>query len=151
VTHGSKKGRAMAYLDWNPAYDTGVAGIDYEHQRLVALLNEIYGLILNAAEPHKIAGILADFHARAAAHFALEEKIMHDRNFPGLRERRDTHYRLLDQVREIMDGYEVGAYRAGANLPETLKTWLSEAMDIDVKLFAEIEDANLRAWGLRRA
>ena len=141
----------MAYLDWNPAYDTGVAGIDYEHRRLVALLNEIHGLILSGAEPHKIAGTLADFHARAAAHFALEEKIMQDQNFPGLEERRDTHYRLLDQVREIMDGYEVGSYRAAANLPETLRKWLSDAMDIDVKLFAEMGDAKLRVWGLRRA
>ena len=141
----------MAYLDWNPAYDTGVAAIDYEHRRLVALLNEIHGLILSGAEPQKIAGTLADFHARAAAHFALEEKIMRDRNFPGLRQRRDTHYRLLDQVREIMDSYDVGSYREGANLPDTLRKWLSEAMDIDVKLFAEIEEPNLRAWGLSRA
>jgi hypothetical protein len=76
---------------------------------------------------------------------------MRDRNFSALRERRDIHYRLLDQVREIMDGYEVGSYCVGANLPEILRTWLSEAMEIDVKLFAEIEDAKLRAWGLRRA
>jgi hemerythrin len=141
----------MAYLDWNPAYDTGVAGIDYEHRRLVALLNEIHGLILNDAEPRKIAGALADFHARAAAHFALEERIMQERKFPGLPERRDTHYRLLDQVREIMDSYDVGSYRAGAHLPETLRKWLSDAMDIDVKLFAEIKETNLRAWGLSRA
>ena len=64
----------MAYLDWNPAYDTGVAGIDYEHQRLVALLNEIHGLILNDAEPHKIAGTLAPSASnsmrRARARFA---------------------------------------------------------------------------------
>jgi hypothetical protein len=58
VTHDSSERRAMAYLDWNPAYDTGVAGIDYEHRRLVALLNEIHGLILSGAEPHKIAGAL---------------------------------------------------------------------------------------------
>jgi hemerythrin len=141
----------MAYLDWNPAYDTGVPGIDYEHRRLVALLNEIHELIANGASAHKIAGTLGDFHARAAAHFALEEKIMRDRDFPALLERQDTHYRLLDQVREIMEGYEVGSYGAGANLPETLRGWLLEAMSIDVKLFAGIEETNLRAWGLNRA
>jgi len=58
----------VAYLEWNPCYDTGVASIDCEHRRLVALLNEIHGLLLSGAEPHKIAGTLGDFHARAAAH-----------------------------------------------------------------------------------
>jgi hemerythrin len=141
----------MAYLDWNLAYDTGVPGIDYEHRRLVALLNEIHELIASGASADKIAGALADFHARAAAHFALEEKIMRDRNFPALPERRDTHYRLLDQVREIMEGYEVGSYGAGSNLPQTLREWLLEAMSIDVELFADIEETSLRAWGLNRA
>jgi len=75
---------------------------------------------------------------------------MLEQQYPGLTERRDTHYRLLDKVREIMDGHEIGAYRAGATLPETLGKWLSEAMDIDVKLFARIAETRLRSWGLRR-
>jgi len=141
----------MAYLDWNPAYDTGVAGIDYEHRRMVALLNEIHGLILSAAEPHKVADTLAHFHTLATAHFALEEKLMQDQSYPGLKGRRDIHYRLLDQVREIMDAYETGSHSVGPRLPETLKQWLSEAMDIDVKLFAEISDTSLRRRGLSRA
>jgi hemerythrin len=141
----------MAYLDWNPAFDTGIPGIDYEHHRLVDMLNEINELVLSKAEPHKVADTLARFHTLATAHFALEEKIMRDQRYPGLAGRRDIHYQLLDQVREIMDGYETGAFRAGESLPDTLKRWLGQAMDIDVKLFAEISDASLRDSGLSRA
>ncbi|MBI4273334.1 MAG: hemerythrin family protein [Rhizobiales bacterium] len=140
----------MAFLDWNPAYDTGVAGIDYEHRRLVKMLNEIHDLIENGVKPQKISDTLADFHTLATAHFALEEKIMQDENYPGLEGRRHTHYRLLDQVREIMDAYETGAYQPGESLPATLKEWLTEVIDIDAKLFAKINDAGLRRWGLSR-
>jgi hemerythrin len=76
---------------------------------------------------------------------------MRDLNYPGLEGRRDIHNRLLDQVREIMDAYETGSYRIGQSLPETLRQWLSEAMDLDVKLFAEISDIGLSRSGLRRA
>jgi hemerythrin len=140
----------MAYFDWNSAYDTGIAGIDYEHRRLVKMLNEMHDLIEKDVDPHKISEALAEFHTLAAAHFALEEKIMKDENYPGLEGRRHTHYRLLDQVREIMDAYEAGGYRLSGNLPATLREWLSEAMGIDAKLFAEINDAGLRRWGLNR-
>jgi len=38
----------------------------------------------------------------------------------------------------------------GESLPATLKQWLMEAMGIDAKMFAEINDAKLRALGLSR-
>jgi len=144
-------GRAMAYLDWNPAFDTGVPGIDYEHRRLVAMLNEINESILNELEPDRIADTLGAFHALAAAHFALEEKIMRDEKYAGLQDRQRVHYQLLDEVRDIMDAYEDGSFRAGQSLPETLKQWLGKAMDIDVDLFGRMSEAGLRQSGLSRS
>lgn len=138
----------MPYIEWNPQLETGVAGIDYEHRRLVQLLNDIHELIVAGAEPHRIADMLADFHTLATAHFALEEKIMRDRKYPAFAERRETHRRLLDQVREIMDAYDAGSYRVGKSLPATLRQWLFQAMSIDVDLFAGQDAANLRKWGL---
>jgi hemerythrin len=140
----------MVYFDWDSNYETGIPGIDYEHHQLVNALNEIHDLITMNAGQNKISDALADFYALAAAHFALEEKIMQDHNYTGLESRRDTHYRLLDQVREIMDAYEVGASQAGEGLPATLREWLLEAIDSDAKLFAEINEAGLRRWGLSR-
>lgn len=141
----------MAYLDWNPAFETGISGIDYEHRRLVDMLNAINELVLNEAEPRKVADTLADFHSLATAHFALEEKIMRDRKYWGLAARRDIHHQLLEKIREMMDSCETGAFRTTNSLPDALKQWLAEAMDVDVKLFAEIGDASLRESGLSRA
>jgi hemerythrin len=140
----------MAYLEWKSAFDTGIPGIDYEHHRLVDMLNEIHALIVDGGEKRKVAGILAEFHTLAAAHFALEERIMRDQGFKGLAARRDIHRRLLDQVREMMEAHEQGEFRGAMSLPETIRQWLAEAMDVDVKLFAAIDDAGLGRSGLRR-
>src|SRR3990172_9697350 len=43
--------RAMAYLTWDAAHDTGIPGIDYEHRQLVQMLNDIHELIMKRAEP----------------------------------------------------------------------------------------------------
>ena len=141
----------MAYLDWNPAFETGVPGIDYEHHRLVAMLNEINDAIVNEAGPHEIADTLGALHALATAHFALEEKIMREQKYAGLAGRQRIHYELLDEVRDIMDAYEDGSFRAGQSLPETLKQWLGKAMDIDVDLFGRMSEAGLRQSGLSRS
>lgn len=140
----------MTYFTWDPAYDTGIPGIDHEHRQLVRMLNDIQEMITKHAEPICVAERLAEFCTLATAHFALEEKIMQDQKHPVLEERKDIHYRLLDQVREIMDTYETGSLESRESLPATLKEWLLEAMEIDTKLFAELGNVKLRAWGLRR-
>ncbi|KAB2882243.1 MAG: hypothetical protein F9K38_08275 [Pseudorhodoplanes sp.] len=133
----------MNYLDWNSTFHTGIASIDYDHRRLIEMLNEIHDLIEQSAEQCTISDELADFYAFAEGHFALEKKLMQDENLPDLQERRDIHHRLLDQVREIMDGYEDGIYQPAERLPETLKIWLVGAIGIDVKIFAAIGDTSL--------
>ena len=138
----------MAYLDWNPTYKTGIAGIDYEHRRLVKMLNDIHEFIAEKVDSSNIRDVLAEFYTQASAHFALEEAIMQDENYSNLEEKRHIHHRLLDQVREIMEIYEAGGQQSVAKLPGTLKEWLLEAMAIDGKLFAEVNELDLRRWGL---
>ncbi len=140
----------MAYFDWNPEHDTGIAGIDYDHHRLAQTLNDIHGLIETGAPARTIGEALAGFHATAAAHFALEERILQEERHPELATRRQTHYRLLDQVRDIMDAFETGAYETSERLPATLRQWLAEAIDGDARLFAQMHDAGLHRWGLSR-
>jgi hemerythrin-like metal-binding protein len=140
----------MAYFDWNPAHDTGIASIDYEHHQLVQALNDIHDLVAHCATPKAIGDSLAEFYTTAAAHFALEENILEEERHPDLGTRRGTHYQLLDQMRDIMEKYEGGAYQTPDVLPATLRQWLSEAIDVDARLFARINDAGLRRWGLSR-
>lgn len=140
----------MAYFDWKPEYDTGIPGIDYEHHRLVQMLNEVHQLIADGAAPAQVSGTLAELHATAAAHFALEERILQEERHPQFPERRSLHYRLLDQVRDIMDAYEAGDYDRDDSLPATLREWLAAAIDMDADLFAKMNDAGLRRWGLHR-
>jgi hemerythrin-like metal-binding protein len=135
----------MDYLDWNSISHTGIASIDYDHQRLVAMLNEIHHLVEQSAEQCTISDGLADFCALVEAHFALEKRIMQEENLPDLQGRRDTHHRLLDQAREIMEGYENGLCQPVEGLPETLKTWLLGAIDVDVRTFSAVKGAGASA------
>lgn len=140
----------MVYFDWNPAHQTGIASIDFEHHQLVDALNAIHDLIEGGASQGVIGDALAEFHTAAAAHFALEERILQEERHPEFATRRQIHYQLLDEVRDIMDTYEAGAARSGDRLPSTLRQWLSRAIEMDARLFAEMNEAGLHRWGLSR-
>jgi hemerythrin-like metal-binding protein len=143
----------MAYLDWNPAYDTGIRSIDFEHRRLVDLLNEVDCQIAAEADAKAITGTLGEFHALASRHLALEESILERTEQPGMVTRVLAHRGLLDGVRDIMDAFHTGRTRPAA-LPEQLKQWMDELMGMDAQVFPtlarQLNAETLRSWGLSR-
>jgi hemerythrin len=53
---------------------------------------------------------LGEIFARISAHFALEEHEMRDAAYAGYAGHKDNHEELLDEIRDIMDSYEVGSF-----------------------------------------
>lgn len=140
----------MPRIEWDPAHDTGIRSIDHEHRRLLDLLNEVDVQDAAGAAPRAIAGMLAEFHSLATAHLALEERILAEIDDPAYAQRRRQHYRLLDQVRDIMDGYERGDFAQASALPDALVAWLKELIALDALVFDQIDDERLKNWGLSR-
>ena len=98
----------MALIEWQERFRIGIESVDYEHQELIALLNELYaGLGAGAGEADVVA-FLGEVYARISAHFALEERVMKERGYDQLAEHKAEHEALLDQIRDIMDDYEFG-------------------------------------------
>ena len=98
----------MTLIEWQERFRIGIESVDYEHQELIALLNELYaGLGAGADEPDVVA-FLGEVFARISAHFALEERVMKERGYDQFAEHKAEHEDLLDQIRDIMDEYEFG-------------------------------------------
>ena len=98
----------MTLIQWQERFRIGIESVDYEHQELIALLNELHeGLSTGADEPDVVA-FLGEVFARISAHFALEEREMKERGYDQFAEHKAEHEALLDQIRDIMDDYEFG-------------------------------------------
>ena len=98
----------MALIEWQERFRIGIESVDYEHQEMIALLNELYeGLTQDTGEPDVVA-FLGEVYARISAHFALEEREMKQRRYDQYAEHKASHEELLDEIRDIMDDYELG-------------------------------------------
>ncbi|MCI0431154.1 MAG: bacteriohemerythrin [Rhodospirillales bacterium] len=117
----------MALLDWKPEYATGIPSVDYEHRSLIDLLNALHEDLGRERRSGEVGRFLAEVHARISAHFALEERLMRQARYDAYDDHKADHERLLDDIRDIMDDYERGAYEdADAALAERLRTWFGE-------------------------
>ena len=115
----------MSLIAWNDRLSVGIASIDKEHQKLVALLNEFYDAVQTGKGKESLARVLAALIDYTKKHFANEEQIFAKTGYPEAAAHKKAHDDLTRQVIEIQQKYTQGA---NATLPtETLnflKSWL---------------------------
>lgn len=112
----------MPLIEWDEKFSVGVAAVDHEHRELIALVNEAHERL---ARPGAAADILGEIHARIAAHFALEERLMQEQRYDGYAEHKADHERLLDEIRDIMDDYEDNRVYDEQRFARRLAEWFS--------------------------
>jgi len=99
----------MTLIAWRKDFETGFAGIDFEHQTLIESINDLHSRIDQSGG--NISGAirqLSEIHGLVEAHFALEERIMREEGFSRFREHKADHSILLDEILDIMDALNAG-------------------------------------------
>lgn len=115
----------MTLLEWRDSYRIGIEEVDYEHRELIDLINAAHATIGPGAPSDSLDAALGEIFAVISAHFALEEKDMAARRYPALREHKQDHEKLLDELRDIMDETAASAALDEAALSGRLSDWFS--------------------------
>ncbi|NQV22572.1 MAG: bacteriohemerythrin [Rhodospirillales bacterium] len=135
----------MALIEWQERFRIGIPSADYEHQELIALLNELYEGLTSGKAEFEIVEFLGEVHSRISAHFALEERLMQERGYDQYDTHKSEHEEILDDIREIMDAYEAGAFEDSIEyLGRRLESWFGDHFrDQDARLHKTIGGDNL--------
>jgi hemerythrin len=130
----------MALLQWKSEYETRIAAVDYEHRRLIGLINEMHERLAGLGHQPAVSAFFGDLYAAISAHFALEERVMRERAYSAYVPHKDDHERLLDEIRDLMDEYETSFDPAcGESLRERLDVWfVRHFQEMDAPLHAAI-------------
>jgi len=116
----------MVLVEWRDDFRIGIDSIDFEHRQMIQLLNDLHESLSGDCSKDEVIGFLGEVFARISAHFALEEKIMRARRYDQLEDHKEDHERLLDGIRDIMDGVEQGRISTvDEELPRHLEPWFS--------------------------
>jgi hemerythrin len=91
-------------ISWDPAYETGVDAIDDDHRELFELVAALFNAV---GGPSSATAEAADRLIRQLAeHFAREERLMDETNFPEARIHKRTHAVLLRQFGTVRSGLD---------------------------------------------
>jgi hemerythrin len=129
----------MTLLEWKPEFSVGIASMDFEHQKMIRMINEIYDELMQHYDPDSIEQFLGDIFATINAHFALEERMMQDSDYAEYEAHKNDHEELLDQIRDMMDKFRADPERGFDLLRDNLANWFeSHFASFDARLHGHL-------------
>lgn len=95
----------MADIAWSEKLSVGVAALDTDHKKLIAIFNRLNRSI-RAGEGQAVIGpCLDDLLAYTDYHFEAEEALMKLARYPDLAPHRQQHRALIERLTGIRDRY----------------------------------------------
>jgi hemerythrin-like metal-binding protein len=115
----------MTLLRWQANFSIGIAEVDQEHRGLIDLINQLHDALGAERSGEGVEAFLGEIFADISAHFALEEKVMRQRQYDALADHKADHERLLDELRDLMDQQADGLVLDDARFAARLAEWFS--------------------------
>ena len=122
----------MALLVWQAELDTGIDVIDQQHQRIVALINQL----AEATGRDDQAAVLEELVDYTLSHFAFEEELLEESGYTFGPAHKRVHDMFVRRVSEYRMRFEAGEDIA-AELKGMLARWLFNHIRGDDKAYAE--------------
>jgi hemerythrin len=115
----------MALIEWKDSYSVGVEAVDHEHRELIDLINQLHVGLLAGSGKAAVTSFLGEIFRAISAHFALEERFMREHRYDQLDAHKEAHEELLEEIRDIMDDYEVDPDGASRQLSQRMDAWFT--------------------------
>jgi len=120
---------------WSERYSVGISRIDEQHQRLIDLINDLHGAMLEKQEEPELSKILDGLAAYAVSHFATEETLMKKFGYPD---------RLMAQVRLLLEKSRTNKAELTQEVMTFLQRWLiGHIVNVDKRYTAHLNAAGV--------
>ncbi len=119
----------MAIFAWNDSLSVGLASVDYQHRRLVEMVNQLDDAVSTGSDEQSLRAILRGLYDYTYYHFTTEEEIMRAAG-PALAQHYALHKTQHDdftrKIRPLADNAPLDSTNLNAAVLDYLVTWLVE-------------------------
>ncbi len=111
-------------MPWGSSLENGVSEFDNQHHRLVDLINELYKAMKTGRGNDVIIRVLDELVDYTGTHFAAEEKLMVEHQYPDYDSHIVIHREFVAKVVDFQNKFKSGEATISLDLLEFLKDWL---------------------------
>lgn len=115
----------MPFMQWRDEYSVHHATLDFDHQMLINIINQLFDAIATKQDKQVIGQVIHSLARYVETHFAREERVMKECRYPDLAPHAAKHREIEQTVWDIVHLWERDPSEVNsAEVLRFLKTWL---------------------------
>ncbi len=114
----------MEIIIWRDEFSVGVAEMDQQHKKLLAMINRLIAEQKKLTDQKTIANLLTDMTDYADEHFRAEEFLMAEYDYDRKTEQEDQHKAFIEKTQSFCLAGNVGPNILSEALLDYLGTYL---------------------------
>ena len=114
----------MALIDWNDRLSVNVREIDQQHQKLVAMINELNDAMRERRAKEVLGKIIDGLISYTATHFSTEEKYFTQYQYPETAVHAIEHKNFVKKVTEFKTAFDNDQMMLSIDVINFLRDWL---------------------------
>ncbi|QHI73282.1 bacteriohemerythrin [Aminipila terrae] len=109
---------------WNSSYSVGVSQLDFDHQKLLEMINQLHKAMSIGQSKVMIAQLISNLKNYTLTHFKNEESYLAQINHPTLNDQKKQHAAFTDKINEFESELEKGNITLAMQVMHFLNDWL---------------------------
>lgn len=123
------------YYAWSDALSCGNGDVDADHRRLLDIAERVRSADMQGQCDAAVGNLLLELMEYVQAHFAREEALMQNVNYPGLADHQFEHGLLIQRVQGMYQEFLDGQRVSNKEMWQFLRRWLRyHIMNADVRM-----------------
>jgi hemerythrin len=123
---GKEEYDRMAFFDWKPEYSVNIREIDQQHQKLVAMLNELHEAMAKGEGREALGPVLKELADYTRTHFANEERLLKRHGYPDYEVHKKKHEKMAAAVLQNVAKFDANESTNLIEVFQFLKDWLKK-------------------------
>ena len=115
----------MALIEWKAEFSVGIQSLDEQHQNLVEIINKFEEARKRGKGSKVMGQILNDIIGYTQEHFAFEEKMMEEAEYPDRKLHQSQHRQLLQKIERLQFDFLNDGRRITAETGKFFNYWLT--------------------------
>jgi len=115
----------MPLIQWAPKYSVNIREIDQQHQKLMALINELYDGMNAAHSKETLGKVLDELINYTVYHFSTEEKLFQKHGYPESTAHKAEHDKLTKTASELKKKFDANQAQITVEVMNFLRDWLN--------------------------